>query len=65
MAQANGRLADSGLRIEGAAYQNELERLTRLIWDLEEPIESSGRCIRELKSRYWSGRTGYGAMQWL
>ncbi|KAF3182366.1 hypothetical protein TWF788_006278 [Orbilia oligospora] len=51
MAQANGRFADSGTRTEGAAYQNELERLTRLIWNLEEPIESSGRCIRELKSR--------------
>ncbi|KAK6511858.1 hypothetical protein TWF481_000764 [Arthrobotrys musiformis] len=51
MAQANGRFTDTDPRTEGAAYQNELERLTRLIWNLEEPIESSNRCIRELKSR--------------
>ncbi|KAK6353789.1 hypothetical protein TWF730_008215 [Orbilia blumenaviensis] len=51
MAQANGQFADSNPRTEGAAYQNELERLTRSIWSLEEPIESSTRCVRELRSR--------------
>ncbi|KAK6529263.1 hypothetical protein TWF281_008442 [Arthrobotrys megalospora] len=51
MPQENGQLADPDPRTEEAAYQRELERLTRSIWSLEEPIESSSRCIRELKSR--------------
>ncbi|EPS42876.1 hypothetical protein H072_3159 [Dactylellina haptotyla CBS 200.50] len=51
MDRANEHIAGSDSTAEAQAYQDELYRLTRLIWGLEEPIESSKRCIRELVSR--------------
>ncbi|EWC43967.1 hypothetical protein DRE_01319 [Drechslerella stenobrocha 248] len=51
MQQENGPIADPELAGQTQAYHKEMERITRLMWNLEEPIESSERCIKELSSR--------------
>ncbi|KAJ6259502.1 hypothetical protein Dda_5139 [Drechslerella dactyloides] len=43
--------ADVAAATQERAYHREMERISRLIWGLEEPIESSRRCIAELSSR--------------
>ncbi|KAK6344483.1 hypothetical protein TWF696_008119 [Orbilia brochopaga] len=45
----NGAIADP--EVATATYHREMERISRLTWNLEEPIESSRRCIAELTSR--------------